>query len=65
METRTKILIADENSDFRRVCRDKLSALGYKDTIEAVNGEDALLKIGSERPDVVLIDIWLSKLDCV
>lgn len=65
METRTKILIADENSDFRRACKDKLSALGYKDTIEAINGEDALLKIGSEKPDIVLIDIWLSKLDCV
>ena len=65
METRTKILIADENSDFRRACRDKLSALGYKDTIEAINGEDTLLKIGSEKPDIVMIDIWLSKLDCV
>ena len=65
METRTKILIADENVDFRRGCREKLSALGYKDTAEAINGEDALLKIGTEKPDIVLIDIWLSKLDCI
>lgn len=65
MESKVKILIADESADFVAECKAKLSAYGFKDFIEATNGEDALIKIENERPDIVLIDIWLSKLDCV
>ncbi len=65
MEQNIKILIADENADFRRSCRSNLTGLGYKQIEEAVNGEDALYKIDQCHPDVVLTDIWLSKLDCV
>jgi len=60
-----KILIADENRDFRLQCKDKLYSLGYRNFEEASNGEDALYKISKYHPDVVLIDIWLSKLDCI
>lgn len=65
MEQTTKILIADENHDFRRLCREKLSDMGYRNFEESVNGEDALYQISKFHPDIVLIDIWLSKLDCV
>lgn len=65
MESKVKILIADENADFRKECREKLSMFGYRDIIEVTNGEDALFRITKERPDIVLIDIWLSKLDCI
>lgn len=65
MEQNIKILIADENHDFRKLCREKLSQLGYTSFEEAVNGEDALYKINRYHPDVVLLDIWLSKLDCI
>ena len=64
MENNIKILIADENPDFRKACRSHLTGLGYRTVAEAVNGEDALYKIDKEHPDVVLTDIWLSKLDC-
>ena len=65
MESKVKILIADESAEFAADCKAKLSAYGFKEFIEATNGEDALIKIENERPDIVLIDIWLSKLDCV
>ena len=65
MESKVKILIADENPDFRRECREKLTVLGYRMISEAINGEDALAKISEEHPDIVLMDIWLSKLDCI
>ena len=65
METKVKILIADENQEFRRECREKLSLLGYREISEATNGEDALCRITKECPDVVLIDVWLSKLDSI
>lgn len=64
MEQSIKILIADENSDFRRSCRSNLIGLGFKRIEEASDGEDALYKIDKTHPDVVLCDVWLSKLDC-
>lgn len=64
MEQSIKILIADENSDFRRSCRSNLIGLGFKRIDEASNGEEALYKIDKLHPDVVLTDVWLSKLDC-
>jgi two-component system response regulator (stage 0 sporulation protein A) len=64
MEQSIKILIADENSDFRRSCRSNLIGLGFKRIEEASDGEDCLYKIDKTHPDVVLCDVWLSKLDC-
>ncbi len=64
MEQNIKILIADENPDVRRSFRSQLTGLGYQHIEEAANGEEALCKIDQHHPDVVLTDIWLSKLDC-
>ncbi len=63
MDNNQKILICDENAMQRHTLSDKLRMVGYKNIIEAVNGEDALQKIISEHPDLVISDIWLSKLD--
>lgn len=65
MESKVKILIADENAEFAADCKAKLSGYGFKDFIEASNGEEALTKIANDHPDIVLMDIWLSKLDCI
>lgn len=63
MEYNTKILIADENHNQRMALRDGLMRAGYRYIEEAVNGEDALNKLGRFHPDVALVDIWLSKMD--
>lgn len=63
MENLAKILIADENSATRQNLRDGLLRQGYRYIEEATNGEEALMKIGRTHPDVVLADVWLSKLD--
>ncbi len=63
MEYHTKILIVDESPASRAQLRDGLIRAGYRNLEEAVNGEEALLKISAYHPDVVLIDVWLSKLD--
>jgi len=60
-----KILIADENTDFRKNCKNGLCTYGYKYIEEAVNGEDALYKIDKFHPDIVILDIWLSKIETV
>lgn len=58
-----KILIADEDTEFRKSCRSNLTVLGYRLIEEATDGEEAMRKIDQFRPDVVLADIWISKLD--
>ena len=58
-----KILIADENTDFRTICAEHLKKQGFELLPDAVNGEEAILKIAKFKPDVVLIDLWLSKYD--
>lgn len=63
MEFTTKILIADENPSQRQAIRDGLAREGYRYIEEASNGEDALVKMSRFHPDVIIIDIWLSKLD--
>jgi len=65
MDSNIKIMIADENHDFRKTCRERLSAVGFRNFEEATNGEDALYKISKYHPDVVIVDIWLSKMDCM
>ncbi len=58
-----KILIADENTQTRTSLRESLMRNGYRNIDEAANGEEALIKIGRLHPDIVLSDIWLSKID--
>ncbi len=63
MNKQTKILIADENSDSRRSVKDALLKYGYRFVDEASNGEDALSMISHGAYDVVLCDVWLSRID--
>ncbi|MBR2380885.1 MAG: sporulation transcription factor Spo0A [Clostridia bacterium] len=59
----TKILIADESTSSRTMLRDELKAQGFANIYEATNGEEALAMIGSVMPEIVLVDVLLSKLD--
>lgn len=59
---RKKILIVDDNQDSRELVRKILAKDGYR-LFEAVDGEDALHKIIKEKPDLVLMDISMPKID--
>ncbi|MBQ7907380.1 MAG: sporulation transcription factor Spo0A [Clostridia bacterium] len=63
METNVKILIADENNQARHATKEALLRKGYRNIEEAYNGEEALIKINRYHPDIVIADIWLSRLD--
>ena len=63
MEYSTKILIADESLAGRTALREGLLRAGYRNVEEVSNGEEAVMKISHVHPDVVLLDVWLSKLD--
>lgn len=53
-----KVLIVDDKSDIRELLSDILSDEGYS-TIEASNAKAALNSMDSERPNLVILDIWL------
>lgn len=57
-----KILIVDDDPLYVRVYQLKLGTDGH--TIEtASNGEDALTKVGSFNPDLILLDVMMPKVD--
>jgi two-component system KDP operon response regulator KdpE len=57
-----KILVVDDEPQIRRVMRTTLSAQGYS-IIDARDGEEALTKLGSEHPDLVILDINMPRMD--
>lgn len=60
--TAPKILIADDDADNRAIAQDALEMAGYEVAL-AVDGEEALEKIASEKPDVLLLDLSMPKVD--
>ena len=54
----TKILVADDEGEVRKVIRLILSARGYE-VIEASDGEDAYNSALKEKPDLILLDIMM------
>lgn len=57
-----KILIVEDNQDSRELVVKVLKNKGYQ-TIEAADGEEALEKIAAEKPDLILLDISIPKID--
>jgi len=57
-----RILIVEDQEDNRTILRDVLSTVGYE-LIEALNGEDGVKLAQNERPDLILMDIQLPRMD--
>jgi|SRR3989339_1294647 len=57
-----KVLLVDDEEDIVGALTIRLKASGY-DVISASNGMEGLEKARSEKPDVILLDIMLPKLD--
>lgn len=57
-----KILIVEDNQDSRELVVKVLKNKGYQ-TIEAADGEEALEKAMTEKPDLILLDISIPKID--
>src|ERR1700687_2702980 len=56
------ILVVDDDPQIRRVMRATLTAQGYT-IVEARDGQEALEKLRSERPDLVLLDMNMPVMD--
>jgi len=61
-QRRPVILVVDDHQLSRELLKAYLAGAGY-DTIEAANGEEALERLVERRPDLVLLDIVMPKVD--
>lgn len=61
-ETKERILIVEDEYAMRRGLEDCLRAEGYR-VIVAVDGAEGLQRVLEEKPDVVLLDVMMPKLD--
>lgn len=58
----SKILVVDDEPAIRKFLRTALDSYGYS-IYEAARGEDALVSVATERPDIVLLDLGLPDMD--
>lgn len=59
----TRVLIAEDDADIQKVIRMSLKLRGVKDVVVTDNGEDCLAQAAQARPDVILLDVMMPKLD--
>jgi two-component system cell cycle response regulator DivK len=57
-----KILVVDDNQDSRELVVKVLKNKGYE-MVEAVDGEEAVERSVAEKPDLILLDISIPKLN--
>ncbi|MGB8629891.1 MAG: response regulator, partial [Xanthobacteraceae bacterium] len=55
-------LVVEDQPDNRQIIRDTLAPTDYE-IIEVENGEQALVAVAKERPDLILMDIQLPVMD--
>jgi CheY-like chemotaxis protein len=58
-----RVLLVDDNSDFRSAARQLLERHGFLVVAEAENGLSAVSEATKNRPDLVLLDVQLPDLD--
>jgi DNA-binding response OmpR family regulator len=58
----SKILIVEDEKEFSRILKENLQANGF-DVVVALNGQEGLEMIEKEKPDLVLLDIMMPKMN--
>ena len=62
MNNPPRILVVDDNATNRDILTTRLKAHGYE-TLQAADGEEALASVKQHRPDLILLDVMMPKLD--
>jgi len=61
-EGKKKILVADDQTELRMVLSERLQRAGY-DTLTAADGVEALEKAREGRPDLILLDVMMPRMN--
>ncbi len=59
----TRVLVAEDDPDIQTVIRMSLKLKGVKEITITENGEDCLAQVKTARPDVILLDVMMPRLD--
>lgn len=62
MPTKAKILLVDDDITLHEMYAERLRAEGYV-IVSAYDGEEALSKVYKEKPDIILLDIMMPKIN--
>ncbi|MDO8444125.1 MAG: response regulator [bacterium] len=62
MATNAKILLVDDDITLHEMYAERLRAEGYI-IVSAYDGEEALAKVYTEKPDIILLDIMMPKIN--
>ena len=62
METNAKILVVDDDPDMREALQIMLESGGYT-VVTAEDGEKCLSKLKEERPDLLILDLLMPRMD--
>lgn len=62
MTDKKRILIVDDEDDLRNMLKFRLEAMDYE-VSEAIDGQEGLDKARSDRPDLIILDLMLPKID--
>jgi CheY-like chemotaxis protein len=58
-----KVLIIDDEEDIRRIAHLSLGKVGGMDVLDAGGGSEGVRKAENEKPDVILLDMMMPKMD--
>jgi len=62
MNTPKRILVVEDNTTYRKMLKIRLKSEGYK-IITAENGLEGLDKARREKPDLIILDLMLPRID--
>lgn len=64
-QIKARVLIADSNNEFRAQCAQNLKRQGIEVIAEASDGQEAFAKMARLKPNIVISDLYLGKIDGV
>jgi two-component system, OmpR family, response regulator len=62
-EAPLKVLVIDDERDVRDIARLSLARLGSMEVCEAENGQEGVDRAAVERPDAILLDVFMPVMD--
>lgn len=61
-KSKVAVLVIEDEAPIRRFLKMTLTSQGY-DFSEAISGQEGMLKVASEKPDIVILDLGLPDMD--